>query len=91
MEITDYAIIMIAIILLGASSYFMFWLGNKQGISEGRRQVLEEDIKREQLKIIQTAENLMILNLYDSNTQIDVIKGVQDKQLLRGTQALIVN
>ena len=76
----EYTPILISIIVFGAFGFLMFWLGNKQGISEGRRQVLEENIKREEAKILQNAENLMILNLYDSNTQIDIIKGVREEK-----------
>jgi hypothetical protein len=67
----------------GAFGILMFWLGNKQGTNEGRRQILEENIKRDNLRLVQTAENLMILNLYDTNSQADIIKTVREpKQLL---------
>lgn len=74
----EYTPILISIIVFGAFGFLMFWLGNKQGISEGRRQVLEEDIKREDIKILQTSENLKILNLYESTTQADIIKDVRE-------------
>jgi hypothetical protein len=53
------------VVLLGCS-YLMFWFGQKTGVTEGRRQVLEEDMKRTDQKIKYTNENLMILNLYDT-------------------------
>jgi hypothetical protein len=51
--------------LLGCS-FLMFWFGQRIGVSEGRRQILEEDMKRTDLKMKYTSENLMILNIYDS-------------------------
>ena len=76
----EYTPILISIIVFGAFGFLMFWLGNKQGISEGRRQVLEEDIKREDIKILQTSENLKILNLYESATQADIIKNIREEK-----------
>lgn len=53
------------VVLLGCS-FLMFWYGQKIGVTEGRRQILEEDMKRNDIKMKYTSENLMILNLYDS-------------------------
>ncbi len=39
------------LVVLLACSYLMFWYGQKTGVNEGRRQILEEDIKRIDLKI----------------------------------------
>ena len=67
----------------GAFGILMFWLGNKQGTNEGRRQILEENIKRDSIRLIQTAENLLILNLYDSNTQADIIRTIREPEQLQ--------
>ena len=73
----QYKIIVITI-LIGGLGILMFWLGKKQGVNEGRQQILEENIKRESLKV----------TIMKNSNSVDVITNVLEGRdvLLRGTQ-----
>jgi len=51
---------------------FSWSKGYAKGVEEGRRQILEENIIRETMKIKNTGENLLIMSLYENSGQARV-------------------